>query len=198
MDPSAITYEQNTMIEVEKKYRLDKARRAQVINELKEVGAQFQSDEDEENIIYGGGTLDTQGAVLRIRITNAKSTLTFKRRLDDSFGAKTQLEHETVFENAAELQEILRNLGLEPRVVYEKRRATWKFRETEVVLDELPFGDYMEIEGSLMAIREAEMFLDIEDLEVEQETYPRLTMRLGVRRGNVIESRLETGRSSAS
>src|SRR5512141_1645409 len=103
MDPSAITYEQNTMIEVEKKYRLDKARRAQVINELKEVGAQFQSDEDEENIIYGGRTLDTQGAVLRIRITDAKSTLTFKRRLDDAFGAKTQLEHETVFENAAEL-----------------------------------------------------------------------------------------------
>lgn len=198
MDPSAIKYDQNTMIEIEKKYRLDKARRAQVIDELKDVGAQFQSDEDEENIIFGGGALDALGAVLRIRMTESKKTLTFKRRLEDSFGAKTQIEHETVFENAAELQKILRNLGLEPRVVYEKKRATWKFRETEVVLDELPFGDYMEIEGSLMAIREAEMFLDIEDLEVEQETYPRLTMRLGVRRGNVIESRFEPGSSSAS
>ena len=63
-----------------------------------------------------------------------------------------------------------------------------KFRGP-IVLDELPFGLFMEIEGSVMSIREAEMLLDIEELEVEHDTYPRMASRLGNAVGNLIESR---------
>jgi hypothetical protein len=59
----------------------------------------------------------------------------------------------------------------------------------EVVLDELPFGSFMEIEGPLTAIAEAEMLLGIEDLEVEHETYPRITARLGKLNNGIIEAR---------
>ena len=57
------------------------------------------------------------------------------------------------------------------------------------MLDTLPFGEFMEIEGSITAIKEAEMILDIEGFVAESETYPRLTARLGTMVGNVIESR---------
>ena len=40
-----------------------------------------------------------------------------------------------------------------------------------------------------MSIKEAEMILGIEDLEVEHETYPRLTARLGKQVGGIIEAR---------
>jgi adenylate cyclase class 2 len=80
-------------------------------------------------------------------------------------------------------------MRLTPALVYEKRRSTWRFREVEVVIDELPFGHYMEIEGPRTGIKEAEMLLGIEDLEAEQETYPSLTARLGRKTGDVIEAR---------
>jgi adenylate cyclase class 2 len=80
-------------------------------------------------------------------------------------------------------------LGLQPRLIYEKHRDTWKLRSVEVVLDELPFGMFMEIEGSITGIREAELLLDLDDVEVEHETYPMLTGRLGTKIGDMIEAR---------
>ncbi len=56
-------------------------------------------------------------------------------------------------------------------------------------MDALPFGDFMEIEGSITAIAEAEMFLDIEDFQTEHETYPSLTRKYGKKIGNVTEAR---------
>ncbi len=74
-------------------------------------------------------------------------------------------------------------------MIYEKRRKTWSFRNVEVVLDELPFGLFMEIEGSIQGITEAEMLLDAEDFKVELETYPRLTMKQGIQNGQIIEAK---------
>ena len=59
------------------------------------------------------------------------------------------------------------------------------------MLDELPFGDYIEIEGSITAIKEAEILLDLDAFETEHETYPRLTARLGERKGDLIEARFK-------
>ena len=80
-------------------------------------------------------------------------------------------------------------MGFQKNLVYEKRRKTWHFRDVELVLDELPFGLFMEIEGSITAIKEAEMLLDIEDFPAEHESYPRLTARFGKRNGDLIEAR---------
>jgi len=47
-------------------------------------------------------------------------------------------------------------------VVYEKYRTTYQWREVEIVLDELPFGNFCEIEGPLPAIHAALAALDLE------------------------------------
>jgi adenylate cyclase class 2 len=176
-------------IETEKKYRLSEEQKQFVTNSLKEIGADFQGEDFEENLIYGGGILDEKPAVLRVRQTQDKTILTFKQSIENEFNVKQRTEYETEVAVADELKRIINSLGFELRLVYEKRRKTWRFRTVEIVLDELPFGDFMEIEGSVTAIAEAEMFLGIEDYETEHDTYPRLTAKFGARSGNLIEAR---------
>ena len=178
-------------IEIEKKYRLTPERRAQVEDSLKEFGAQFVRDDIEENTIYGGGGLEQTASIVRIRRTLDRSVLTYKRRIENPSDVKHQIEYESEISNADQVSKILLELNLEPRIVYEKRRAIWKLRSVEVLLDELPFGLFMEIEGSLTQIKEAEMLIGIEDLETEHETYPRITAQLGKKNGTVIESRFD-------
>jgi adenylate cyclase class 2 len=176
-------------IEIEKKYRLNEAQRERVLESLREVGAEFQGEDFEENILYRGGILDETNAVLRVRKIGEKAVLTYKQRIRNQSDIKHQTEHETPVDNAFELENIIESLGFYRKLIYEKRRKTWRFRQVEIVLDELPFGLFMEIEGSITAIMEAEMLLDIEDFEAEHKTYPRLTAEFGTRRGEIIEAR---------
>lgn len=176
-------------IEIEKKYRLNRGQREIVLENLEEIGAEFKGEDFEENNIFQGGVLSEKGAVMRIRKIGDKTILTFKRRIKNEFAVKQQIEYETEVADAEAIEKILENLDFRKTLVYEKRRQTWNFRTVEIVLDELPFGDFMEIEGSITAIAEAEMFLDIEDFEVVHETYPRLTAQFGKKTGDVVEAR---------
>ena len=176
-------------IETEKKYRLNEKQFEQIAEELKEIGAEFCGEDFEENMIFGGGGLNEKFAILRIRKTQDKTILTYKQRIENEFAVKQQIEHETEIKDGEAIEKIIESLGFIKSLVYEKRRKTWKFRQVEIVLDELPFGVFMEIEGSITAIAEAEMFIGAEDFETEHETYPRLTMRHGKRTGDLIEAR---------
>ncbi|CAN5353074.1 hypothetical protein BH10ACI1_BH10ACI1_30880 [soil metagenome] len=182
------------MIETEKKYRLSEAQRLFVLDALREFGAEFVGEDFEENSIYRGGILIETNAILRIRKTQAKTILTYKKSTHNEFNIKQRIEYETEVSNAAELEKIIDSLGFVKVLVYEKWRKTWHFRAVEIVLDELPFGQFMEIEGAIMAIAEAEMILDIEDFEVEYETYPSLTGKFGKKNNNLIEARFDENR----
>ena len=176
-------------IEIEKKYRLTKAQREEILERLKEIDAEYIGEDLEENILYRGGILDEKRAVLRIRKIGEKAILTFKQRIQNDSDVKHQTEHETSVSDPDEIENIVENLGFKKKLIYEKRRKTWRFRQVEIVVDQLPFGLFMEIEGSITAIAEAEMFLDIDDLAVEHKTYPSLTAELGSPNGDVIEAR---------
>jgi hypothetical protein len=56
-------------IELEKKYRLTESQRDQVLAALEEFGAEYQGEDDEENIICGGDALTAANSVVRIRKT---------------------------------------------------------------------------------------------------------------------------------
>lgn len=178
-------------IEIEKKYRLTPEQRQDVLDALDEFSAEYEGEDFEENILFANDVLFEKNALVRIRRTRDKTMFTYKQRIQSQSDAKRQIEHETEVVDADSLLDIVEALGLQKRIVYEKRRKTWKFRQVEVVLDELPFGLFMEIEGSVSAIKEAEMLLDIEEFEVEHETYPRLTGKFGKANGEVIEARFD-------
>ena len=176
-------------IEVEKKYRLQIDRVDGIRSEIQKIGANNAGKVFEANTIYGGGALDQQGAILRIRRINDKAILTFKRRIENVSDVKRQIEFESEFTNPAALKEILKLLGFVPTLVYEKHRETWNLNNVEIVLDELPFGLFMEIEGDLEEIRETEILLGIKDLETVHETYPQLTVQFGRNVNGIIEAR---------
>jgi adenylate cyclase, class 2 len=177
--------------EIEKKYRLSAAQKAGVLESLNEIGAEFQREDFEENILFSNDELRAKQAVLRLRRIGARTILTYKQKVQSDFAAKHHIEYETEVADFAEISKIFESLNYQAVLIYEKRRRTWTFRNVEIVLDRLPFGEFMEIEGSLMEIAEAEMFLGAEDFEVVPETYPNLTMRFGKQNGELFEARFD-------
>lgn len=117
--------------------------------------------------------------MLRLRKSDLRTTLTYKERVESESGFKHQIEFETEVSDVEAAEGIIERLGYTLAIVYEKHRKAWHFGDVEVVLDELPFGYYMEIEGEKEAIIEAERLLQAEDLETEARGYPRLTTRFG-------------------
>ena len=120
---------------------------------------------------------------------DGETLLTYKERLKNDSDIKHRIEHETLVADVDAMERIIDALGYKLSVVYEKHRKTWHLGSVEIVLDELPFGYFMEIEGAVDAIEEAEKLLEAEDLEVEPRGYPRLTVKYGVLVGDVSESR---------
>jgi adenylate cyclase, class 2 len=176
-------------IEIEKKYRLTTEQLRLLAETLPQIGATRLGLEFEENTLYRHDAIDPQTSVLRVRRIGERTILTFKQTLPTSTSAKYRREEETEVENYASLAAVLQVLGCVPGLVYEKRRETWRLGDAEIMIDELPFGWFMEIEGSEEAIKEVEDLMAIEGLTVESATYPQLTVRHGKKQGEMIESR---------
>ncbi|MEP6945650.1 MAG: class IV adenylate cyclase [Acidobacteriota bacterium] len=178
-------------IETEKKYRLDKKSLVEFTALLRELGAEFAYEAFEENYLHRGGILDGRNAVLRLRKTNEKTILTYKEKIGLQNEFKQQIEHETVVGNVEATEAIIEKLGYKLAVVYEKHRKAYHLGNVEVVLDELPFGFYMEIEGSMEDILTVEKQIGADKLEPEVRGYPRLTLKYGKQLNGVIEARFE-------
>jgi adenylate cyclase class 2 len=166
-------------IEIEKKYRLTRKQGQQVRRRLLEIGALFEGNEFEENTLYCGAALDVATSVLRLRRLRhgddtsdpwQRAVLTYKQRFPSTSAIKQQLEDETLVADAGAMAAILDALGFVPALVYEKRRATWRLGGAEIVIDELPFGLFMEIEGPESEIRKLERRLAIKGLRAEYAT----------------------------
>ena len=181
-------------VEIEKKYRLSLSERDNVLRRLRGAGAELQREEFETNTIYRGNGIDPARTVLRLRRTERKALLTYKERHAEtaaSQGIRSQREDETEVADADTLAAILSALGYTPALLYEKRRATFHIADVEVVVDELPFGLFLEIEGTEEGIRAAEESLALTNAEGVAETYPELTERYGQRKGEMIEARFD-------
>jgi adenylate cyclase class 2 len=177
-------------IEIEKKYRIDRKRLITLATRLMELGAAFSYETFEENYLHRGGLLDERPAVLRIRKTAKRTTFTYKERVEGEGDFKHQIEFETEVSDVEATEGIIESLGYKLSVIYEKHRKAWRLGKVEVVLDELPFGYFMEIEGEMDDILKAEKLLGARDLETEQRGYPRLTTKFGkLRKDGVYEAR---------
>ena len=176
-------------IEIEKKYRLTRKQRAEVLRRLPQIGAKRSGEEFEENTLYAGEALDLSRSVLRLRRVGKRAILTYKERFATRSDIKHQREDETAVADAEAMELILEALGFTAALVYEKRRETWTLEKTEIVIDELPFGLFMEIEGPEAGIVDVENKLAIKGLRAEAATYPQLTLKHGREYDGVIESR---------
>lgn len=166
-------------IEIEKKYRIDKKIIVELTAKLADIGAAFSYEVFEENYLHRGGLLDGRSATLRVRKTDFRTTLTYKEKVPTENDFKHQIEFETDVSNVEATESIIEKLGYKLSVIYEKHRKAWDFNNVEIVLDELPFGYYMEIEGSVEDIGTVEQLLGADKFEVEPRGYPRLSAKFG-------------------
>ncbi|HEU4837719.1 MAG TPA: class IV adenylate cyclase [Pyrinomonadaceae bacterium] len=180
---------QTSMIEVEKKFRLTKPQHDAVLKRLPEVGAELEGEDFEENTLFNGKALEVGTCVLRLRRVENKATLTFKKAIPGPSSIKQRHEEETQVADPAAMEAILVALGFTPSLVYEKRRQTWRLGNAEIVIDVLPFGLFMEIEGRVSDIKAAERKLGLKNLRTEPATYPQLTAKHGKSYHGMIESR---------
>ncbi len=105
----------------------------------------------ERNLVYDtpSRSLRGSGQVLRLRSKGGRWWLTHKSRpeADTQYKIRQELEIETA--QGTELGAILERLGFEPSFEYQKYRTEYRRPGDpgEVVLDETPIGDYLELEG---------------------------------------------------
>ncbi len=100
--------------------------------------------------------------MLRLR-QDDKARLTFKGPSEEQPGGiLRRREIEFVVEDFENAREFLEALGYRVVVFYEKFRATYKLNDTHLMLDELPYGQFIEIEGEdAEAIRKTTDLLDL-------------------------------------
>ena len=90
--------------------------------------------------------------VLRLRQDRAVR-LTFKNKpiQHDEMKVREEIEMEVGDLETAVI--LFNRLGYHPQLIYEKYRETYHLGTAEIVLDELPYGDFIEIEGEEGDIR---------------------------------------------
>lgn len=135
-----------------------------------EVGRVF-----ERNVRYDDvdGTMIPNGVVLRLRRDHSVR-LTYKEAGQVQDGIVSRLELEVEVSDFAVMEAILAKLGYAPYMIYEKYRTTYAFMDTEIVLDEMPFGDFLEVEGTPEAIERVLELLELEQTQRIPYSYARL------------------------
>jgi adenylate cyclase, class 2 len=96
------------------------------------------------------------GKLLRLRQDKAVR-VTFKGEVAEASQSEAKVREEleinvSDFETTAV---IFQRLGFNPVLVYEKYRETFSLDNVEVVLDEMPYGNFVEIEGEEAGIKTA-------------------------------------------
>ena len=92
-------------------------------------------------------SLRQSGRVLRLRQDN-KIRMTYKSASEKSDGILSRTEIEFAVEDFDKAKQFLEALGYKTLVMYEKFRTTYELNGTRIMLDELPYGNFIEIEGN--------------------------------------------------
>ena len=98
-----------------------------------------------------GARLRAEGRVLRLR-RDTDARLTYKSASIKEQGVLSREEIEFIVEDFEKAKRFLEALGYQKLVYYEKHRTTYELNKTHVMLDELPYGNFVEIEGETLEI----------------------------------------------
>ena len=103
----------------------------------------------ETNLRFDNANSDLRSTyrVLRLR-QDDKARLTFKGPSEESGGGiLRRREIEFIVEDFESAKQFLEALGYKAVILYEKFRMTYELNNIHIMLDELPYGEFVEIEG---------------------------------------------------
>jgi adenylate cyclase class 2 len=133
--------------EIEAKYCVRSLERVE--SRLRELGAICLVPRQAEfNLRYDtpDGSLSREGRVLRLRRFD-DIRLTYKGPGTRDQGVLERTEIEFAVGDYESARAFLEALGYRPIFLYEKYRAIWQTGESHVMLDEMPFGKFVEVEA---------------------------------------------------
>jgi adenylate cyclase class 2 len=116
---------------------------------LQHLGARLAHERTHEiNLRFdtASGDLLRQLQVLRLR-QDSQVRLTFKGPARTLEGARARQEIEFTVSDFSSAQAFLEALGYQVIMMYEKYRTTYEMDGMEILLDEMPYGSFLEIEG---------------------------------------------------
>ena len=138
---------------------------SRVRSRLDELGARLvQQRILETNIRFDlpGAPLRAEGRVLRLR-RDTGTKFTYKSASTNEQGVLSREEIEFGVDDYEKAKRFLEALGYQKLVYYEKYRTTYESNNRLIMLDELPYGAFVEIEGSTVeAIRAMAGQLDLQ------------------------------------
>lgn len=129
----------------------------------------------ERNVRYtnSDGSFTERDMLLRLR-QDTRTRLTYKSPSTIERGITTREEYEVEVSDFDTMERILEHLGYTPYMVYEKYRTTYMLDDVEIVLDELPYGNFIEVEGAAPAIEAMLTRLQLAAAERITHSYARL------------------------
>lgn len=129
---------------------------------LKNQGAKFIGKAFEKTLRFDtlNDDLARNKKFLRIK-TGFKNVITFKKKITSKkFKEREEIEFEIA--DPKKMRVILENLGFTKVRIMEKFREKWHLNDTEVVIDKLPLGNFIEIEGKEKSIRKVVDILELD------------------------------------
>jgi adenylate cyclase class 2 len=133
----------------------------------------------ERNVRYDNKerTMTPHVMVVRLR-EDTRVRLTYKDDGTVTNGITSRFEAEVEVSDFDAMETILGKLGYTPYLTYEKYRTTYEIDGAEVVLDEMPYGNFVEIEGEREAIEQIIQTLELDDTKRFDGSYSTLFERL--------------------
>lgn len=148
------------------------------------AGLQLESETPrhfEDNWLFDtqAQTLSAKAAILRVRSVAGKGTLTYKEKAPLSAPAsqfKLRLEIETGVADPESLVALLERLGYRSWFRYQKYRTVYRALlpagvSLQVMFDETPIGNFVELEGTEDAITQAVTLLGVTPQEYILDSY---------------------------
>jgi adenylate cyclase, class 2 len=129
---------------------------AAVAQKLEAAGAELVAPRVfERNVRYedAAESLSANGIVVRLR-QDSRTRLTYKGPGTITHDIMQRFEAEVEVSDFDTMALILDNLGYHPHMIYEKYRTTYALADAEIVLDEMPYGNFIEIEGPVRTIED--------------------------------------------
>jgi adenylate cyclase, class 2 len=116
------------------------------LHDLKAQLIQPRTHESNIRFDKANGELRKSNRILRLR-QDDKSRFTFKGPNTEKEGVVSRQEIEFAVDNFESAKQFLEALDFEEIVYYEKYRITYELNDMHIMLDELPYGLFVEIEG---------------------------------------------------
>jgi adenylate cyclase, class 2 len=133
----------------------------------------------ERNLRFDTATQDLRraGQVLRLR-QDRRSRLTYKDSGRFEAGTLNRRELELDVSDFGAAQQLLEALGYQVIFIYEKYRTTYELGQHELMLDEMPYGTFVEIEGEPGGLQSAAQLLGLNWQASIPDSYSALFERL--------------------